>query len=560
MRGRISAVSLALLISSGCLLNSNPGTPTPPAVDRVINLTVLDLDGKHVQNPTGSLQVDEYSPAIEGTSPGTGRLSFTIPAAMALPHGAWLVVDAEGFVRYQERRVLSNGQPELELATLARPPPAEPEPVPPGRSGIVSLNGHVFADDRGQFLATGASLFWGGWGYTYDRERLTLNLQFLADHGVDYVRVLAVVGFKGDPSVDAWSHRTIDPREPSWDAAIAGTTDLVCSLGMRVEWTVFGETDTTPTAADRRAVVARLLAALQDRRHCVQHVEAGNESWQNGIQDLAELNALTKQIGAAGFLASATTPDPRTPPFPEDGPDPTRAIAAVLRQMYAGVSNPIATFHLDRNISGQGLMWRPVRQAWDPQFMWTAAWTSNEPIGAASSVAADSDPLRLSMSAVLVWGTHGAGYVWHTGSGVFGDGKGHATAGPRPANLWDVPNAVDTLERIRRLKALLPADLPNWTTHNTNNRFPGYPFDTDPLARAVEGGTLLRAFCDTNVDGRFWCFPLQLKTAIPFKPRAAMHVELLDANSGAVIDARDLQAGETWMVPPGEAYLMRGQR
>src|SRR5712691_9442226 len=66
------------------------------------------------------------------------------------------------------------------------------------RHGRVSGDRHAFVDEGGPFLARGASLFWGLWGYQHDRERLGRNLATLRDWGFDYIRVLGVVGAPGD--------------------------------------------------------------------------------------------------------------------------------------------------------------------------------------------------------------------------------------------------------------------------------------------------------------------------------------------------------------------------
>ena len=46
----------------------------------------------------------------------------------------------------------------------------------------------------GPSMPSARALFWGAWGYKFDRERLERNLQVLSDAGVDYIRVLGSVG------------------------------------------------------------------------------------------------------------------------------------------------------------------------------------------------------------------------------------------------------------------------------------------------------------------------------------------------------------------------------
>ena len=49
------------------------------------------------------------------------------------------------------------------------------------RRGLVRLDGRVFVDDEGPFLATGATLFWAVWGWQHDRDRLAEHFKRLAE-------------------------------------------------------------------------------------------------------------------------------------------------------------------------------------------------------------------------------------------------------------------------------------------------------------------------------------------------------------------------------------------
>ena len=94
-----------------------------------------------------------------------------------------------------------------------------------------------------------------------------------------------------------------------------------------------------------------------------------------------------------------------------------------------------------------------------------------------SSVAADDDPLRLTMYAGLTWLCGGAAFVLHTGAGVRGGGLEDRERS-RVANIWQVAHIEQTLAGINTLRKLLPPDLPNWQRHNSNRNFPGYPFES----------------------------------------------------------------------------------
>lgn len=150
------------------------------------------------------------------------------------------------------------------------------------RAGVVRADGHLLSDDDGPFLGLGATMMWAAWGYQHDRARLEQNLAYLADHGFNYIRALGTVG---DPtrSDDYWEGREVDPNQPGFDEAIAGLTDLAYDLyGLRVEWTIFGGTETAPTEGEQQALIDRFLAMSVGREHKIVHFETGNESWHVG--------------------------------------------------------------------------------------------------------------------------------------------------------------------------------------------------------------------------------------------------------------------------------------
>src|SRR5512145_794541 len=81
-------------------------------------------------------------------------------------------------------------------------------------TGRVRADRGVLVDDRGPFLAIGASLFWALWGERHDPDRLDRNLAWLAQREFDYVRILAMVGS------ETWSDRVIDPGAKDYWAVV----------------------------------------------------------------------------------------------------------------------------------------------------------------------------------------------------------------------------------------------------------------------------------------------------------------------------------------------------
>ena len=419
----------------------------------------------------------------------------------------------------------------------------KPLPSTSGRPlGVIRLTGRAFVDDRGSFLGMGATLFWAGWAYTNDRERLERNLRFLADHGVDYIRVLGVAGAPGD----SWSDRVIDPRTDRYDAAIAGLTDLAYDkFGLRVEWTIFGGVTSTPTPAAREDVVRRFVAMARGRAHKIQYFEVANEGWQNGFggrDGIEELRAL-------GQILRDHTPNLVALTSPVD--------SASLHALYDGSAANLLTMHLTRGDSKVWGAWEAVRDPWQVQFDWRGAWSSDEPIGPQSSVDQEDDPLRLAMGAAVAWLSGAATYVLHTGAGVRGGGAADRALG-RAANVWETPRIEAILNGLSTVRRLLPADLPNFDRHNSNRNFPRYPFDVDLLLPHHAAERLLRAYAAISGDGRFVVMPLAARTPIPLRARQAMSFEVRNPLTAAVRAKVTLEAGDTYTLPPGEAYLIVG--
>ena len=425
------------------------------------------------------------------------------------------------------------------------------EDVP--RAGIVHGRGPSFADGRGPFLARGATLFWGPWGFKFDRGRLERHLQFLADRHVDYVRVLGQVGTAGEAG-DSWSDRPIDPRwndgcpasgtRPvscgTYDEVIAGFTDLAYDrYGLRVEWTVFGGTGFTPAPASRLALVDRMLGMAKGREHKIMHFEVANEFYQNGFEGaegLAELRGLaTHMQDRTAVLVALSAPRTST--------------CELLQQMHAGKTGDVASVHVRR--TGDDAGWAAVRAPWDlhactgiPDLK-----TSNEPGGPFASVRAEGDPLRLAMSAAMTYLSGLGSYVLHTGPGVRGGGRADLERG-RPADIWAVPEIDRILEALATVVRVLPADLPAWSRHVVG--------DGDPLALRAGDSAPVTAYIATR-GPRFVVAALAVGGPLTVQARVPLHLRIVHPVSGAVLHDGSLGASETVTVAGPEAYLVTGE-
>jgi hypothetical protein len=374
-------------------------------------------------------------------------------------------------------------------------------------------------DDAGPSIPLGASLFWAVWGYQNDKTRLEQTLDYLKHHGVDYVRVLAAVGPSG-----AWEDRMADPTSPQWPAAIAGVTDLVYQYGLRIEWTIFGGLDKTPTVASRRKVVDDIIAMSKGREKKIMFWEVANEAASNGWSDkVSELASLTKYLRT------------KTPSITIAAP--TCGKTGCDQTFYTDADATIRTAHLSRSQGGEGGVWRPVRQPWEMLLCQAPKpWTNNEPIGPGSSVASDDDPLRLTMTLVTTAISGGATYVYHSRPGIRGGGRGDMVRGG-PADWWEVKNVEKTFAGLNAVRKVLPPKLANWKQHNCNSHFPDRPFVCDDA-------TQLRTYCATSGQDVI-CAPLLIEGSTRYVARRAIVGSWIDALTGATLSKFSLAAGES---------------
>jgi hypothetical protein len=492
------------------------------------------------------LQDDEVgTPVKDAVVSGKLVPTKTDSAGTAVVDTVLITVNAEGFRPYVEQPYV---RPVIEAPItirLQRQPILSPKPGPLGpvsrlqgrRTGLVRVDNHSLVDDGGPYLGLCATLFWAGWGFEHDRARLEQNLRMLSSHQVDAIRVLAVID---------WPERGFGPQASGdqFDASLAGLTDLAYdTYGMRVEWTIFGGGGVLRSAADREQAVRRVAAVAATRPQKIHAIEVANEAWSTGWSgNEAEARRLARILqDATANLVMVTSPS---------GADP-----AAVAPWYDGslsASRAIVPFHLPRDANGPEGKWRAPRQVRDPIISTPLAWANDEPIGPQSSVVADDDPLRLTMGAALTWLAKGAWHTLHTGAGVQGGGPQDLARG-RCANIDEVPNIVAILDGINAVRAVLPADLANWTFGNNNKTFPQYPFEVDPIIPMVEDGRLLRAFGAVNGD-RFIVMPIVAKVDVPFKPVRPSHTDILDPMTGRLVESHD--GAFTWH---GDAAIFLGR-
>lgn len=347
------------------------------------------------------------------------------------------------------------------------------------RTGQVRAEGRAVADAAGPFNALGGTLFWGAWGYKFDRPRLERNLHTLSAAGINYVRILGSIGGA------SWEDRETDPRWTDYEAIIAGITDLAYDrYGMRVQWTLFGGAPFTPAGAFRERLVDRFAALAKGREHKIFAFEIANEAWQNGFAGAAgvsELRRLGKRLhDSTSVLVALSSPQ-----------------GEATCSTYADAGVDAMTLHYDRAYGSEGPL-NPLLRPWNfpandrvcrgklPLIV-----LNNEPIGPESSVRQDDSPSRIAAAYVMTFLAGNAAYVLHAGPGIRGGGAADVSSNlRRHAHFDELPSFKPIATALAAAKRYLPAGLANWTRHPPNAA--AAPIrGHDRLYTAVSGGSFV---------------------------------------------------------------------
>jgi hypothetical protein len=398
----------------------------------------------------------------------------------------------------------------------------------------------VLEDDHGPFLGLGASLFWGVWGYDHDRARLIQHFDALRAHGFDFVRVLGTVA---SPS---WNDRAADPRRAGYDATIAGLTDLAFEHGLRIAWTIFGDTVAAQDASTRLALVDRFAMMTKGREQKILFTEIANEGWQNGFGPrLSELQELARRLKSqTRVLVAVTAPAP-----------PLRCGAGVTSLYAPGVADFI-TLHFDRNIGSADERWGPVRQP----LMWPSLFESCrdtlpgaaanwEPIGPQSSVASEETPLHLVTAAVVTYTAGLPIYVLHTGPGVRGGGRADRAL-RRAASLAELPRIEELLRAFATMKQYLPRDLAGWS------RFDATLPDAPVQIQMRKGGRKPVDIAAARRGNRVVVVPFGIRDRLDLQVPSPLRIEVIHPVTGARLIQRTVASGGRVELPADPAALV----
>jgi hypothetical protein len=369
----------------------------------------------------------------------------------------------------------------------------------------VTLDGRALRDDAGPFLALGATLFWALWGERHDPGRLDANLAWLAERGVDYVRILGMVGG------DGWDDRAIDPSAPDYWDIVDRLVARLARHHLRAQITIFaGAHVMMPEPAARNAFVDAWAARVNRDPDRFMLVEIANEHYQNGLEDVAEVRALGRRLAERTPVLIALS-----------APAGHEACA-----LYAGAGADLATIHYARD---NDRPWETVDRPWTFPREYDAGCRgrlppaiNNEPIGPGSSVAGDADPLRLAMAYVMTFVAGNAAYVIHTGAGVRGGGSADRSRG-RQANVFDVAGLDEALRGIQLVRERLPDDLASWDRVGVDE--PDFPIAG--LSASLDSGALAGAYA-VRRDGNFVAVVLGLQRPLEGTARHRGDIEIVN--------------------------------
>jgi hypothetical protein len=335
---------------------------------------------------------------------------------------------------------------------------------------------------------------------------------------------------------DSWRDRRLDPTAASYTQDIAGLTDWAYKqYGLRVQWTIFGGTEFTPTAAGRRIVVEQFGRMARGREPAIFAFEIANESWQNGFpgdEGRSELRALAKVLKSQSSNLVALS-------SPENGT--CEGAQALYRDSLAD----LATLHIGRVGPANGENLHTC--AGIPSLR-----SSNEPIGPESSVVSMDDPVALSAMALVTYGSGIGAFVLHTGPGVRGGGEADVARG-RHRNLWELPTAARVAAGLGTITRLVPGDFANWSTQDELSETPERLFEVKDRT-AVTG-----VYCFANAQ-EFACAPVGIRQPLSLIARRSMTVSLHQLLSGVSGTSRSLTQGAVLSIPAvPAAFLIRGR-
>lgn len=494
------------------ILRPRPKPPTPPRPIEPLSMVVVvyaqDTSGP-ISGALISGEMGRPTWTVVGIPLSFYQLRFTAPPGVSYGQPVSLHITATGYADLQV---------EIPFAPDANVLMQRPEPVrPPARTGLVSLVGRAWMDDGGLYYPLGDTLLYalGHW-HRGQRDLVHENLDYIASHGHDYVRILGQVN---------WSGQEIDPTWPDYEAELGQLIDAIYDHGLRTKLTLVGG-----GAGDVRAAAAKVSRVVSLRREKIQILEAVNE--QNGSAGDAILIAQAwRGLGVPVSIGRGNT-----------GVSDIRADGDL-----AGASVDI--LHTERGLGSSeeagGIHARQVRQAIDFR-SFTRACENGEPPGPASSVATLDDPEQMAAFRIasILWGA--GAFCLHTGHGVYGRNYA-SSAGYRFARLADSHRSAELMQAVRTADAHLPLGIENWT-----------PSNKDQPIQTREGECNKHYWAHRGKD--FVSLPLGCVPPgeVHLTAQQAASVSVYRVDTGETLAQRDMGVGDSLTLRGRWAYLIVG--
>lgn len=294
--------------------------------------------------------------------------------------------------------------------------------------------------------------------------------------------------------------------------------------GFRVQLTVTGGGPWDPVDAARKCA-----NVIKGREHKFAKFEAANEAYNNGPDwpTVQKIGEILREAAPQNIVALSAPPD--------------GSVGTAEGQMNDDCANSV-NLHLDRSYGDEG--WRHVRQPWDFKDA-SHPCSDNEPIGPASSVAAESDPLRLAMHRATSIMCAGEDYVFHNGAGIYGVPNTPGSGAYRTANIWEMPNIENIMLAVKNVAKILPPRIGNWNPAND-----GWAVNPNPLHCTEWTDTVgpIKNYASVG-DGQFVVMPHGIRNRFVGQAVQNMQFTVYDPYTKIVAQDVTLHAGQTITLP-----------
>jgi hypothetical protein len=186
--------------------------------------------------------------------------------------------------------------------------------------------------------------------------------------------------------------------------------------------------------------------------------------------------------------------------------------------------------------------------------------SSNEPIGAGSSVSTETDPIKLCSAAVFAYIANLPSYVYHSRAGTFG------WVNCCPPSGGEVTfESTAGINAYQHLRQILPPDLASWNRNDgLESTAPFTVFCNGQTNKYWPDVSSPTNGCDRNIGStkgkEFICYPMGiLPGGVMLKARRPMSFQLLNPLTGAVSNSFTLGSGYQVTLPQGSgAWILKG--